>query len=84
MLLETVKKYDEVWSGIKNWIEKINDINSVEYGEDYMKIKFSSDDHLPLNKQLKFLSIAIIVRIVFEKSGKCYPQIFLDECLYEL
>ena len=84
MLLQTVKKYDEVWSGIKNWIEKINDTNSVEYGEDYMKIKFNSDDHLPLNKQLKFLSIAIIVRIVFEKSGKCYPQIFLDQCLYEL
>ena len=49
-----------------------------------MKIKFNSDDNLPLNKQLKFLSITIIVRSVFEESGKYYPQIFLDECLYQV
>ena len=30
--------------------------------KDYMKIKFNSDDNLPLNKQLKFLSVTIIVR----------------------
>ena len=74
----------KVWSGFKNWIEKINDGTSGEYGKDYMKIKFSSDDDLPLNKQLKFLSITIIVRTVFEEDGKYYPQIFLDECLYEV
>ena len=49
-----------------------------------MKIKFSSDDDFPLNKQLKFMSLTIIVRTVFEEDGKYYPQIFLDECLYEL
>ena len=38
-----------------------------------MKIKFNSDDDLPLNKQLKFLSITMIVRSVFEESGKYYP-----------
>ena len=45
-----------------------------------MKIKFNSDDDLPLNKQLKFMSLTIIVRTVFEEDGKYYPQIFLDEC----
>ena len=49
-----------------------------------MKIKFSSVDDLPLNKQLKFLSITIILRSFFEESGKYYPQFFLDECLYEV
>ena len=49
-----------------------------------MKIKFNSDDDLPLNKQLKFISLTIIVRTVFEEDGKYYPQIFLDECLCEL
>ena len=49
-----------------------------------MKIKFSSDDYLPLNKQLTFLSITIIVRNVFEEDGNCYPQNFLDDCLYEV
>ena len=49
-----------------------------------MKIKFSSDDDLLLNKQLKFLTITIIVGSVFEESGKYYLQIFLDECLYQV
>ena len=47
-----------------------------------MKIKFNSDDNIPLNKQLNFLSVAVIIRNIFEKDGKYYPQCFLDECLY--
>ena len=49
-----------------------------------MNIGFNSDDKLPLNKQLKFLSVAIVIRSVFEDDGKYYPQAFLDNCLYEL
>ena len=62
----------------------MNNCKLGEYGKDYMKIKFSSDDDLPLNKQLKFFNLTIIVRTVFEEDGKYYPQILLDECLYEL
>ena len=49
-----------------------------------MKIKFNSDDDLPLNKQLKFHNMAITTRSVFEEDGKFYPQVFLDDTLYEL
>ena len=49
-----------------------------------MKIKFNSDDDLPLNIILKLHMLKIIVRSVFEKDGKYYPQFFLDECLYEV
>ena len=49
-----------------------------------MKVKFNSDDDLPLNKILKLRILTIIVRSVFEEDGKYYPQIFLDECLYEV
>ena len=49
-----------------------------------MIIKFNSDDNLSFNKQLEFLSITIIVRTDFEENGKYYPQIFLNECLYEV
>ena len=71
-------------SGIKSRIEKINNSKSGEYEKDYMKIKFDSHDKLPLNKQLKFLSVTIVIRSVFEEDGKYYPQAFLDDCLYEL
>ena len=38
-----------------------------------MKIKFTSDDDLPLNKQFDSFSITIIVRNVSEEDGKHYP-----------
>ena len=47
-----------------------------------MIIKFNSDDSLPLNKILKLHNLTVIVRSVFE-DDKYYPQVFLDECLYE-
>ena len=49
-----------------------------------MKIKFNTDDNLPLNKPLKLHMLTVIVRSVFEEDGKLYPQIYLDKCLYEL
>ena len=49
-----------------------------------MKIKFDSDDELSLNKSLKFHAMTIIIRSVFEEGGKLYPQVFLDDTLYEL
>ena len=41
-----------------------------------MGIKFNSDDDFPINKQLDFPSITIIIRNIFEKDGKYYPQFF--------
>ena len=49
-----------------------------------MKIKFNSDDNLPLNKPLKFHLMTITIRSFFEKDGKLYPQLFLNGTLYEL
>ena len=48
------------------------------------KIKFNSDDELPLNKPLKFHAMTTIIRSIFEEVGKLYPQVFLDNDLYEL
>ena len=46
------------------------------YMKDYMKIKFNSSDDIPLNKLLNFPTITVIIRNIFEKDGKYYPQIF--------
>ena len=58
--------------------------NDSEYDKGYIKIKFNTDDNIPLNKELYFLTITVIIRCVFEKDGKYYPQVYLDECLYQL
>ena len=79
---ELLKKYNDVWNGIKNKIEEVNS-GECDYEKDYMKIKFNSDDDLTLNKPLRFHSMTIIIRSVFEEEGKLYPQVFLDDTLYE-
>ena len=49
-----------------------------------MKFKFNSDDNLPSNKPLKFHNVTISIRSVFDEDGKLYPQLLLDDTLYEL
>ena len=66
-------------------IKKINDNSQpIKYDDSYMKIKFNTDDNIPLNKIIYFPTITIIRRSVKQKDGKYYPQLFLDECLYEI
>ena len=81
---EVLTKCAELWDGIKNEIVTINGGKPSEYKKDFMKIKFDSDDSLPLNKTLKLHNMTIIMRSVFEEDGKYYPQVFLDEYQYEL
>ena len=69
---ELLKKCNDVWNGINNKIEEVSS-GKYDYEKDYMKIKFDSDDDLPLNKPLKFHLMAIPIRSVFEEDGKLYP-----------
>ena len=77
------KIYKDVWSAIKNNINTTN-IDEGDYEKDFMKIKFNSDDDLPLNKPLKSHAMTIIIRSAFEEDGKLYLQVYLDDALYEL
>ena len=80
---EVLKKYTKLWDKTKKLTDKVDD-KPGEYEKDYMKIKFNSDDDLPLNRILKLHNLTIVVSSVFQENGKYYPQVFLDECLYEL
>ena len=57
---ELLKKYSDVWNGVKNKIKEVN-------------VKINSDDNLPLSKPLKFHNMTITIRSVFEEDGKLYP-----------
>ena len=48
---------------VKNYFTKKN----------YAKIGVNTDDNVPLNKKLKFPSLTIIVRCVFQNDKKLYP-----------
>ena len=63
-----MQKYQEFFDGIKELIEKINYYGqSIKYDDNYMKIKFNTDDNIPLNKIIYFPTITIIVRSVTKK-----------------
>ena len=76
------EKYEEVFSGIRSEIQTINSGEELFYGEYYVKIGVNTDDNVPLDKKLKFPSLTIIIRRVFQEGKKLYPQVYLDECLY--
>ena len=80
-IIDLTEKKEEVFSEIRSEIQTINSGEELYYGEDYVKIGVNTDDNVPLNKKLKFPSLTIIIRCVFEESGRLYPQIYLDECL---
>ena len=84
LILDSTEKYKEVFSGIKWKIETINGDEKMYYEKSYERIGVNKDDDIPLNKQLNFLTLTIIIRCVFQNDKKLCPQIYLDECLYKL
>ena len=80
---EKIKNYEELWIKIRDLIRSITK-NLDDYDEKYMKIKFDSDDNLPLNKTIEIILVTIVVIAVFHENNKYYPQDFLDECLYKI
>ena len=84
LILDTIHKYEEVFSGIKSEIETINGGEKMYYEKHYAKAGVNTDDNIPLNKKLKFPLLTIIIRCVFQNGNKLQPQVYLDKCVYEL
>ena len=76
-------KHKELWIKIRDLIRSIIK-NSDDYDQKYMKIKFKSDDKLPLNKVIQIPNMIIVARAIFHENKKYYLQVFSDECLYKL
>ena len=75
LILDSTEKYDEVFSGIKKEIETINGGKELFYEKNYATIGVNTDDDMSLNKPLKFLTLTIIIRCVFQEGEQLYPQI---------
>ena len=75
-------KLMDIFESIKNKItEKTWDI--VEYDQEYMKIKFESDNILSTDKDVNIRMATIIIRTIFAQDSRYYPQLFLDSGLYK-
>ena len=84
LTLDSTEKYEEVSSEIKSEIETINGGEKMYYEKNYYRIGVNANDVVPLNKKIRFPSLIIIIRCIFQNDKKLCPQIYSDECLYEL
>ena len=55
---DMVEKYKELWDFIREEIRLTDDVEPFKYKRDFMKIKFKSDDKVPINE---ILNISIYV-----------------------
>ena len=83
LIIDSTGKYEEVFSGVRSEIKTLIGGKELFYGKNYARIKVDTDDDLLLNKPLKLPTLTIIIRCVFQKGEKLYPQIYLDDCLLE-
>ena len=84
LIIDSAEKYEKVFPGIRSEIKMINGGKELFYEKNQAGIRVDTDGDMPLNKQIKFPTLTIIIRCVFQEGKKLYPQIYLDECLYQL
>ena len=80
---EVLENYTKLWDEIKDQMELISGKIPIKYEKDFMKIRFESDNDLPLGKILSIGVCIITVGSVFQEDNEYYPQVYLHECLYE-
>ena len=72
---ENIKKYEELWSKIRDLIRSITK-KSDGFDEKYMTIKFNSEDKLPLNKTIEISGMIIIAGLLFMKIANIIHKFF--------
>ena len=78
------EKYEDVFLESDQKLKRLMVEKNCFMEKNYARIDVNTDDNIPMNKQIKFPTQTIIIRYIFEESGRLYPQIYLDECLYKL
>ena len=48
-----------------------------------MKIRFKTNDDLPLNKIINIPVSVLIVSSIFKEDNEYHPQVLLHDCFYE-
>ena len=84
LILDSAKEYESVWSEIRSESKRINGGEKVFYEKNQCKIGINTKDDLPLGESLKSLTLIISINLVLQANKKLYPQIYLNECFYEL
>ena len=66
---------------LKRKLKRLMVAKKIEYGKDFEKIRFESNEYLPINTPIKLYLLTITIRCVFSEGGKFYPKLFLNDAL---
>ena len=69
---------------LKKKLKRLIVAKKLNMGKIFLKNRFESNDDLSLNKPIKLRLLTKFIRSVFSKDGKFYPQLFLDDALYNV
>ena len=84
---KVINVFDKLWKFIKDEINRLIKRNDkITFGNadnkisEYNKLRYFD---LPLDTLIEFHMLIIVINCVIGKGNKYYPEIYLDECLYE-
>ena len=80
---DVLRRFANAFKNIRAEIEE-NTGGFVKFDKNYRSIKFESNDDLPIDNIVDMHLITIIIKSVFAQNGKFYPQLFLDDALYDV
>ena len=80
---DILNKWDQVFNGVKYHIKK-TDNGEVKFDSDYDKVRFVTNDNLPLGKLICFPTLTVVIRCVFKQRDIFYPEVYLDDALHQL
>ena len=80
LMLET---NTELRDEIKEQTELITGDKVTKYGKDFIKIRFKTNDDLPLNKIINIPVCVVIVSSIFKEDNEYYPQVLIHDFFYE-
>ena len=81
--------FDRLFKFVGNKIDKINSDDDFfcmkTSGEisGYNKLRLTTDLELPIDKLIEFHLLTVVVSCVIKKGGKFYPEIYVDEGIFE-
>ena len=78
-----LENYIELSENIIEQIELITGDKVTKYSKDFMKIRFKTNDDLPLNKIINIPVCVVIVSSIFKEDNEYPPQVLLHDCFYE-
>ena len=78
-----LKNHTELCDEIKEQIEFITSDKVTKYSKDFMKIRFKTNDDLPVNKIINIPVCVVIVSSIFKEDNEYHPQVLLHDCFYE-